>query len=99
MAQGSNIRLQTIDAHAGGDTLRLVVCGIPAPRGATMGAKLEWAGRHADRLRRVLLSEPRGHADLSGALLTQPALPGSDAGVLFMDGDGYGSMSGHGIIA
>ncbi len=33
--------------------------------------------------------EPRGHADMCGAVLTEPTQPGSDAGVLFMHTDGF----------
>jgi trans-L-3-hydroxyproline dehydratase len=54
---------------------------------------------HADHLRRALMLEPRGHADMYGALLTEPEHPGSDAGVLFMHNEGYSTMCGHGIIA
>ena len=93
------LTLKTIDAHAGGEPLRLVVDGFPAPRGQTMIDKREWAKRHADHLRRALMLEPRGHADMCGAVLTEPVSPGSHAGVLFMDNDGYGDLSGHGIIA
>lgn len=54
--------------------------------------------RH-DELRRALMLEPRGHADMYGALLTEPERPGSDAGVLFMHNEGYSTMCGHGVIA
>ena len=43
--------------------------------------------------------EPRGHADMYGALLTEPEHAGSDAGVLFMHNEGYSTMCGHGVIA
>jgi proline racemase len=43
--------------------------------------------------------EPRGHADMYGALLTAPERPDSDTGVLFMHNEGYSLMCGHGIIA
>ena len=43
--------------------------------------------------------EPRGHADMYGALLTEPERPDSDAGVLFMHNEGYSTMCGHGVIA
>ena len=43
--------------------------------------------------------EPRGHADMYGALLTEPERPDSDAGVLFMHNEGFSTMCGHGIIA
>jgi proline racemase len=59
----------------------------------------EWARKHQDRLRRVLMFEPRGHTDMYGALLTEPERPDSDAGVLFMHNEGFSTMCGHGIIA
>jgi proline racemase len=61
--------------------------------------KREWLKRHADHLRRALMLEPRGHADMYGAILTEPVAPGSHAGVLFMHNEGYSTMCGHGIIA
>src|SRR5882672_3518898 len=93
------IILKTIDAHAGGEPLRLVVDGFPAPRGKNMLDKRDWATGHADDIRRALMFEPRGHADMCGALLTEPVLPGSHAGLLFMDNLGYGALSGHAVIA
>ena len=93
------ITLKTIDAHAAGEPLRLIVDGIPSPRGKTMLAKREWVRAHADHLRRALMLEPRGHADMYGAILTEPVSPGSHAGVLFMHNEGYSTMCGHGIIA
>src|SRR5206468_7094744 len=53
----------------------------------------------ADHLRRALMLEPRGHADMYGAVLTEPVSPGSHAGVLFMHNEGYSTMCGHGVIA
>ena len=93
------LRLKTIDAHAAGEPLRLIVEGFPSPRGTTMLAKREWLREHADHLRRALMLEPRGHADMYGAILTEPVAPGSHAGVLFMHNEGYSTMCGHGIIA
>jgi len=93
------IRLKTIDAHAAGEPLRLIVDGFPSPRGKTMLEKREWVRKNADHLRRALMLEPRGHADMYGAILTEPVSPGSHAGVLFMHNEGYSTMCGHGIIA
>jgi proline racemase len=93
------IRLQTIDAHAAGEPLRLIVDGFPSPRGRTMLEKREWVKTHADHLRRALMLEPRGHADMYGAILTEPVSPGSHAGVLFMHNEGYSTMCGHGVVA
>lgn len=91
--------LKTIDAHAGGGPLRLVIEGVPAPRGKTMRARTEWMARHADQLRRVLMLEPRGHRDMTGAMLTEPVTAAAHAGLIFMNDTGFPPMSGHGVIA
>jgi len=93
------VRVKTIDAHAAGEPLRLIVDGFPSPRGKTMLEKREWARKHADHLRRAVMLEPRGHADMYGAILTEPVSPGSHAGVLFMHNEGYSTMCGHGVVA
>lgn len=91
--------LRTIDAHTAGEPLRLIVDGWPAPEGATMLERRAYARESQDHLRRILMFEPRGHADMYGALLTVPEHPDSDVGVLFMHNEGYSTMCGHGIIA
>ena len=91
--------IRTIDAHVGGQSLRLVVEGVPRPHGKTTGQQREWWRRHADSYRRAVVLEPRGHADMTAALLTQPSSSQTDAGIVFMDASGYPSMSGHGVIA
>ena len=93
------VRVKTIDAHAAGEPLRLIVDGFPSPRGRTMLEKRDWVLNHADHLRRALMLEPRGHADMYGAILTEPVAPGSHAGVLFMHNEGYSTMCGHGVVA
>jgi proline racemase len=92
-------KIRTIDAHAAGEPLRLVVEGLPSPAGKTMLEKRAWAQRHLDHLRRSLMLEPRGHADMYGAVLTEPVTPGAIAGVLFMHNEGWSTMCGHGIVA
>ncbi|MCB0133546.1 MAG: proline racemase family protein, partial [Caldilineaceae bacterium] len=52
-----------------------------------------------DHLRRALMWEPRGHADMYGALLTEPVTPDGDLGVLFLHNEGFSTMCGHGVIA
>jgi proline racemase len=92
-------RIKTIDAHAAGEPLRLVVEGLPAPEGRTMLEKRAWAQKRLDHLRKALILEPRGHTDMYGALLTEPTSRDSHAGVLFMHNEGWSTMCGHGIIA
>jgi trans-L-3-hydroxyproline dehydratase len=45
------IRLNTIDAHAAGEPLRLIVDGFPAPHGKSMLDKREWVKKKTDHLR------------------------------------------------
>jgi proline racemase len=52
-----------------------------------------------DHIRSWLLAEPRGHAGMTGAILTQSPDPEIDYGVIFMSSGGYKPMSGHGMIA
>ena len=93
------MKIRTIDAHAAGEPLRLIVDGFPLPQGRTILEKREYLREHHDHLRRGLMLEPRGHADMYGALLTEPEHAGSDAGVLFMHNEGFSTMCGHGVIA
>jgi proline racemase len=92
-------RIKTIDAHAAGEPLRLVIDGLPSPEGRTMLEKRAWALKRLDHLRRGLILEPRGHTDMYGALLTEPVSGDAHAGVLFMHNEGWSTMCGHGIIA
>lgn len=91
--------LKAIDAHAGGQPLRLIVDGFPRPHGRTALQQQDWVKRNADVLRRAVVLPPRGHEDLTAALLTEPVSPQAHAGLLLMDATGYPSMSGHGVIA
>src|SRR5437868_1845851 len=91
--------IRTVDAHTAGEPLRLIVDGFPQIQGRTMIERRAWLGEHVDHLRRALMLEPRGHADMYGAILTLPETADADAGVLFMHNEGYSTMCGHGVIA
>jgi len=92
------LRITTVDAHTAGEPFRVVTGGVPALPGETILARRRYAREHLDHLRRALMWEPRGHADMYGCLLTPPVTPGADLGVLFIHNEGYSSMCGHGII-
>src|SRR2546423_1839222 len=91
--------VSVIESHAAGEPLRVVLDGIAAIPGDTIVAKRAWAREHLDGIRRGLMFEPRGHADMYGAILTAPTTPDADLGVLFMHNEGWSTMCGHGIIA
>ena len=91
--------ISTIDAHAAGEPLRIITAGLPPLPGATILERRRFMAEHLDEVRRVLLFEPRGHADMYGAVLTPPVTAGADYGVLFLTNEGYSTMCGHGVIA
>ena len=90
--------MTTIDAHAAGEPLRVILSAEPIP-GRTIVEKRRYARERLDRLRTSLLFEPRGHADMYGAIPTEPVTPDGDLGVLFLHNEGWSTMCGHGIIA
>lgn len=92
-------RLTTLDAHAAGEPLRIVTGGLPEIPGSTMLEKRRYARDHLDHFRKLLIFEPRGHADMYGCYLTDPVTPDGDRGVLFVHNEGYSTMCGHAVIA
>ena len=54
---------------------------------------------HYDHLRTGLLLEPRGHADMYGAILTTSQDPKADFDCFFLNTDSYSPMCGHAILA
>ncbi|HKP51997.1 MAG TPA: trans-3-hydroxy-L-proline dehydratase [Chloroflexia bacterium] len=89
----------TIECHTAGEPLRIVTAGIPLIPGATILERRRWVQQHLDHVRRALMHEPRGHADMYGCYTTPPVTPQADLGVIFMHNEGYSTMCGHGVIA
>jgi trans-L-3-hydroxyproline dehydratase len=92
------VRVNTLDVHTAGEPLRIITHGFPKVPGSTILEKRRYARNHLDDLRTALMWEPRGHADMYGAILTEPVTGDGDAGVLFLHNEGYSTMCGHGII-
>lgn len=92
-------KIRTVDAHAAGEPLRVIMEGVGPIPGGTILEKRRFAREHLDGFRRTLMFEPRGHADMYGALVTEPVTEDGDLGVLFMHNEGWSTMCGHGIIA
>ncbi|MCX6235057.1 MAG: proline racemase family protein [Bacteroidetes bacterium] len=91
--------IATIDMHTGGEPLRVITGGLPEIKGDTILDKRRYFRDHLDHIRTGLMWEPRGHADMYGAILTEPTTPDADFGVFFMHNEGYSTMCGHAIIA
>ncbi|TMP26964.1 proline racemase [Pseudoalteromonas rubra] len=92
-------QVQALDMHTAGEPLRIILTGWPEPQGKSMVEKRLYCQAHFEELRRALMFEPRGHADMYGALLTEPERDDSAFGVLFMHNEGYSTMCGHAVIA
>jgi proline racemase len=93
------IHISSIDAHAEGEPLRIITGGFPALPGKTILEKRYYVKKQYDHLRKALVWEPRGHADMYGCLLTEPVTEDGTVGVIFFHNEGYSTMCGHGIIA
>ncbi|MCL2621140.1 MAG: proline racemase family protein [Defluviitaleaceae bacterium] len=90
--------VNAIDTHTMGEPTRIITSGIPNLKGSTMAEKKEFLIDEMDYIRTALMHEPRGHRDMFGAIITQPASTWADLGVIFMDAGGYLNMCGHGTI-
>ncbi|HUG30183.1 MAG TPA: proline racemase family protein [Candidatus Limnocylindria bacterium] len=91
--------VETVDYHTGGEPFRIVTGGVPEPEGRTVLERRRFAREHMDEVRRLLVDEPRGHADMYGAYVVPPNDPGADLGVIFFHTEGYSTACGHGTIA
>tara|TARA_Y100001970_G_C14216625_1_gene850060 strand:+ start:286 stop:1326 length:1041 start_codon:yes stop_codon:yes gene_type:complete len=93
------LEIKTIDAHTGGEPLRVIIDGYPRLSGNTILEMRQNAKENFDYIRKALILEPRGHADMYGAIITPPETNESDFGVIFMHNDGYSTGCGHAVIA
>lgn len=96
---GDGLRITTLDTHTAGEPLRIITGGVPELPGDTLLARRRWAQAHLEPIRKLLLREPRGHAEMYGCLLTPAVHPEADFGVLFLHNEGYSTMCGHAILA
>lgn len=93
------LAISTLDCHTGGEPLRIVTGGFPQLSGDSILAMRRDYLENYDHLRTALMFEPRGHADMYGALITPAERSDSHFGALFMHNEGYSTMCGHAIIA
>ncbi len=91
------LEIRTVDYHTGGEPFRIVTG--EELRGETILAKRRDASERLDHVRRLLVNEPRGHADMYGCFVVEPDDGGADLGVVFFHNAGYSTACGHGTIA
>jgi proline racemase len=93
------VEVDATDYHAGGEPFRIVTGGVEPPTGATILDKRRDAMERLDDVRRFLVNEPRGHADMYGCFVVEPDDADADLGVVFFHNAGYSTACGHGTIA
>jgi trans-L-3-hydroxyproline dehydratase len=77
----------------------VVVDGLPEIPGSTVLERRQFAREHLDHLRKAMMWEPRGHADMYGGWPGTAVSEDGDLSVLFVHNEGFSTMCGHGIIA
>jgi proline racemase/trans-L-3-hydroxyproline dehydratase len=90
--------LETVDAHTGGEPVRVIRSGLPPILGRTLAERKRYLKDQLDHFRTMLMQEPRGHKDMFGAVITPPCSEQAQYGILFLDNGGYLDMCGHSII-
>jgi proline racemase len=93
------VRVTAVDYHTAGEPFRIVTGGVAVPRGGTILDKRRDAHERLDGVRRLLVHEPRGHADMYGCFVVEPNDADADLGVIFFHNAGYSTACGHGTIA
>jgi proline racemase len=93
--------VETVDYHTAGEPFRIVTSGGPDLPGASVADRRRLAieSGAAQRVRRLLCHEPRGHSDMYGCFLVPPDDDGAHLGALFWHRDGFSTACGHGTIA
>ncbi len=115
MEHNQRMAVSTVDYHTAGEPYRIVVGGVPPLNGRTVLDKRSDAMHHLDHVRRLLVNEPRGHADMYGCFVTPPdgdpdtspetspavgpEMSTAEFGMVFFHADGFSTACGHGTIA
>lgn len=94
----SRYHFSVIDMHTAGAQARVVIGGVPQARGDTINEKRHYLAANFDHIRKLLMYEPRGGAQMSGSLIMEPCDPRADVGIVFIESGGWLTMCGAGTI-
>lgn len=86
--------VSVVDCHAEGEIGRVVVGGLPPIHGETVFDKRDYLQKHYDDLRRMILFEPRGSANVNANVIVPSNHPEADIGYVIMESVEYPAMSG-----
>ena len=93
------LNIKTIEMHTGGEPLRVLIDGLPEIKGNSILEKRRFFRDDLDYIRTGTMYEPRGHADMYGAVITASTTSDGDFGTFFMHNEGYSTMCGHATLA
>jgi proline racemase len=93
------VEISAVDYHTGGEPFRIVTDGVDVPQSGSILDKRREALARLDHIRRRLVFEPRGHADMYGCFVVGPNDADADLGVVFFHNAGFSTACGHGTIA
>jgi proline racemase len=102
LARVSAWTVRTVDYHTAGEPFRIVPdlpFTIAGDSVIERRSNAQAPGSDGDLLRRLLVNEPRGHADMYGGFIVPPNDDGAHFGVLFWHKDGFSTACGHGTMA
>ncbi|HWD81077.1 MAG TPA: proline racemase family protein [Kribbella sp.] len=91
--------VSVVDYHTAGEPFRIVT-SVEIPGASVADRRVTAQSTDSvDAVRRLLVNEPRGHADMYGGFVVPGDDDGADFGVVFWHKDGYSTACGHGTIA
>ncbi|MEK0162471.1 proline racemase family protein [Phaeobacter sp. A36a-5a] len=90
--------MRVIDSHTAGEPTRLILSGGPDLGSGSLAERAERLFREHRSFCTSVLSEPRGHDAIVGALLVPPTDPGCAVGVIYFNPVGPLGMCGHATI-
>ena len=85
--------IEVVGCHAAGEIGDVIVGGIAVPPGATVWEQSRWIARD-ERLRRIMLHEPRGGVFRHVNLIVAPTDPAAAIGFIIMEPEDTPPMSG-----
>lgn len=92
--------IEAFDYHTAGEPFRIVPALPFLIEGSTALERREFAmSGDADKIRRLLVNEPRGHADMYGGFVVPPDDAGAHFGAIFWHREGFSTVCGHGTMA
>lgn len=92
-------QIDVLYTHTEGEPTCMVFDGIAYPHGADIFGQRQFLQENYDWLRKALLREPRGHQHMFGVFVTPSPSADADAGAIWMDGENFIDMCGHGTLA